>query len=51
MGIREFVLEGDFIIIVQALNECSHASSFVVPLIYGMLAKCSKFQNVAFSHV
>ena len=51
MGIREFVLEGDSIIIVQALKECSHAPSSVAPLIYGMLAKCHEFQNVAFSHV
>ena len=51
VGIREFVLEGDSIIIVQALKECSHAISSVAPLIYGMLAKCHEFQNVAFSHV
>ena len=51
VGIREFVLEGDSIIIVQALKECSHAISSVAPLIYGMLAKCHEFHNVAFSHV
>ena len=51
VGIREFVLEGDSIIIVQALKECSHAPSSVAPLIYEMLAKCHEFQNVAFSHV
>ena len=51
VGIKESVLEGDSIIIVQALKECSHAPSSVAPLIYGMLAKCHEFQNVAFSHV
>ena len=51
VGIKESVLEGDSIIIVQALKECSHAPLSVVPLIYGMLAKFHEFQNVAFSHV
>lgn len=51
MGIREFVLEGDFGTIVQALNGSSHAPSLVAPLIYGILAECNELRNVTFSHV
>ncbi|KAL0002098.1 hypothetical protein SO802_015879 [Lithocarpus litseifolius] len=50
-GIKDFVIEGDLLFIVQALKECSHAPSFVSPLIYGMLAECHEFRNVVFSHV
>ncbi|XP_075645379.1 uncharacterized protein LOC142616404 [Castanea sativa] len=41
VGIKEFVLEGDSLIIVQALKECSYAPSTVSHLIYGiqMIAK------------
>ena len=51
VGIKEFVLEGDSLTIVQALKECSPAPSSVFTLIYGMLAECSEFRNVSFSHV
>ena len=51
MGIREFVLEGDSLTIVQALKECSPAPSSIFTLIYGMLAECNEFRNVSFSHV
>ena len=48
-GISDFILEGDSLVIVQALKECSHASSFISPLIYGMLAECHEFRNLVFS--
>ena len=51
VGIKKFVLEGDSLIIVQALKECSPAPSSVFALIYGMLAKSNEFRNVSFSHV
>ena len=51
VGIKKFVLEGDSLIIVQALKECSPTPSFVFALIYGMLAKSNEFRNVSFSHV
>jgi len=44
-------LERDSSIIVQALKECSYASSTVFHLIYGILAECQEFRNVAFSYV
>ncbi|XP_075645481.1 uncharacterized protein LOC142616538 [Castanea sativa] len=50
-GIRDFVLEGDSLVIVQALKEWSHAPSSVSPLIYEMLVECHEFRNVVFSHV
>ena len=51
VGIKEFVLEGDSLTIVQALKECSSAPSSIFALIYGMLAECNEFRNVCFSHV
>ena len=51
VGIREFVLEGDSLTIVQALKECSPTPSSVFSLIYRMLAECNEFRNVSFSHV
>ena len=43
MGIREFILEGDSAVIVQALKEVSHAPSSIVSMIYGSLTKCPEF--------
>ena len=51
VGIKDFVLEGDSLIIVQALKECSHAPSTVSHLIYGILVECQEFRNVAFPSV
>ena len=51
VGIRDFVLEGDSLVIVQALKECSLARSSISALVYGMLAECNDFRNVGFSHV
>ena len=51
VGIKKFVLEGDSLIIVQALKECSPAPSSVFALINGMLAECNEFRNMSFSHV
>ena len=51
VGIRDFVLEGDSQVIVQALKECSLAQSSASALVYGMLAECNEFRNVGFSHV
>ena len=47
VGIRDLVLEGDSLIIVQALKQCSNAPSIVSSLIYGMLAECSEFRKVS----
>ena len=51
VGIKKFVLEGDSLIIVQALKECSPTPSSIFALIYGMLAESNEFRNVSFSHV
>ena len=51
VGIRDFVLEGDSLTIVQALKECSPAPSSVSNLVYGMLAERNEFKNVSFSHI
>ena len=51
VGIRDLVLEGDSLIVVQALKQVSNAPSTVSSLIYGMLAECNEFRKVSFSHV
>ena len=43
VGIREFILEGDSAVVVQALKEVSHAPSSIVSMIYGSLTKCPEF--------
>ena len=43
VGIREFILEGDSAVIVQALKEVSHAPSSIASMIYGSLTKCHEF--------
>ena len=44
VGIRDLVLQGDSLIVVQDLKQVSS-------LIYGMLAECNEFRKVSFSHV
>jgi len=51
VGTREFILEGDSIVMVQALKEVSCASSPIAYVIYGSLTECHEFRNVGFSHV
>ena len=51
VGTREFILEGNCAVIVQALKEVSRASSSIAYVIYGSLTKCHEFRNVGFSHV
>ena len=50
-GIREFILEGDFVVTVQALKEVSRAPSSIAFVIYGSLTECHEFRKVGFSHV
>ena len=47
----ETVLEGDSLIIVQALKQVSNAPSTIFSLIYEMIAECNEFRKVSFSHV
>ncbi|XP_075670222.1 uncharacterized protein LOC142639988 [Castanea sativa] len=51
VGIRDLVLEGDSLIILQALKQCSNAPSTISSLFYGMLVECNEFRKVSFSHV
>ena len=51
IGIQEVVLEGDSIIIYNALCEVSNPPSSVKPIIEGMHALCRDFRRVEFSHV
>ncbi|XP_075665921.1 uncharacterized protein LOC142635688 [Castanea sativa] len=51
IGIQEFILEGDSIVIYRALCEVSSPPTAVEPLIEGMHTLCSDFSRVDFSHV
>ena len=51
VGIREFILEGDFAVTVQDLKQVSHAPYSIASMIYGSLTECHEFRNVVFSHV
>ena len=51
MGVRDFVIEGDSLVIVQVLKECSPTPSSVSALVYGMLDEYNEFRNVGLSHV
>ena len=51
VGIRDLILEGDSLIVVQALKQVSNAPSTVSSLLYGMIAECNEFRKVSFSHV
>jgi len=51
IGIQEVVLEGDSIIIYNALFEISSPPSSVEPIIEGMHALCRDFRRVVFFHV
>ena len=44
-GIRDFVLEGDFLVMVQALCEFALASSPVASLVYGIAVAAYDFQS------
>ncbi|XP_075654531.1 uncharacterized protein LOC142624702 [Castanea sativa] len=51
IGIRDFVLEGDSLIMIQALCDSASAPSSVVPLVYGIAVAAHDFRSVKFSHV
>ena len=51
VGIRDLVLEGNSLIIVQALKQVSNAPSTVSSLIYGMIVEYNEFRKVYFSNV
>lgn len=51
IGIQDFILDGDSIIIHCALFELSPAPSFVDLVVQGILVACREFCQVSFSHV
>ncbi|XP_050249443.1 uncharacterized protein LOC126696773 [Quercus robur] len=51
IGIRDFVLEGDSLIMIQALSDSALAPSSVASLVYGIAVAAYDFRSVKFSHV
>ena len=51
MLIQDFILEGDSLILMNALNEISPPPSLVAAVVYGSLSTFYGFRQVEFSHV
>ena len=51
MLIQDFILEGDSLILMNALNEISPPPSLVAAVVYGSLSAFYGFRQVEFSHV
>ena len=51
VGLREFILEGDSLNVVRALQGLSLLSVSVMPIIYGIQSSCHDVRKVLFSHV
>ena len=51
IGIHNFIIEGDSLIIHHALSEVSNPPSSVVAVVQGMQEMCREFHGVMFSHV
>ena len=50
VGVTEFILEGDSLIISDALCEQSLLPSSIGPIVYGILSSTHAFQRIEFSH-
>ncbi|KAK9993483.1 hypothetical protein SO802_023186 [Lithocarpus litseifolius] len=51
IGIQEFNIEGDSLILHHALSDESKPPSFVSAIVQGMQEMCGEFRKVEFSHV
>ena len=51
VGLQEFILEGDSLNVVRALQGLSPPSVSVMPIIYGIQNSCHDVRKVLFSHV
>ena len=51
MLIQDFILEGDSLVLMNALNEISPPPSLVAAVVYGSLSAFYGFRQVEFSHV
>ena len=50
MGVHDFVLEGDSLVVYNAIGS-STPPSMIVPVIRGMLMSCGPLDRIDFSHV
>ena len=51
VGLHEFILEGDSLNVVRALQGLSPPSVSVMSVIYGIQSSCNEVRKVLFSHV
>ena len=51
VGIRDFILEGDSLIIFQALSGHSLPPSSIAPIVFGLMSSTNDFHRVEFLHV
>ena len=51
MGLQKFILEGDSLNVVQALEGLSPPSISMMPIIYGIQSSCHDVRKMLFSHV
>ncbi|KAL0004241.1 hypothetical protein SO802_011802 [Lithocarpus litseifolius] len=51
MVIQEFILEGDSLVLINALKDISPPPSSIVAVVYGSLFASHDFRQVEFSHV
>ena len=51
LSIRDFILEGDSLLVINALKELSPPPSFVAAIISSSLLVSQEFRHVVFSHV
>ena len=51
VGVTEFILEGDSLIISDTLCEQSSLPSSIGPIVYGILSSSHAFRRIEFSHV
>ena len=51
VGLQEFILEGDSINVVHALQGLSPPSVSVMPIVYGIQSSTHDVRKVLFSHV
>ena len=51
MVIQEFILEGDSLVLINALKEISPPPSSIATIVYGSLSTSHDFRQVEFSHV
>ncbi|XP_023897130.1 uncharacterized protein LOC112009010 [Quercus suber] len=51
VGIHDFILEGDSLVVYNALRGFSTPPSMIAPVIWGILMSCGPLDRIDFSHV